>query len=181
MRVSAIVPAVLMGLALFVGACGGGGGDGDAASTPTEPAVSESTDAGSGGGGSTGDSQLDVCSMITAADVEGVLGEAAEPGVDESVVDLRACSWKGATTPTEQLTISIYVHPDADTARDQYLTTTEDLGGVEILNLADEALYTDGFGLRVLKGRYDVAIDSTADDRKATSLALAQKILPQLP
>ena len=71
--------------------------------------------------------------------------------------------------------------PDAGTAREQYLATTEGLGGVEILNLADEASYSEGFGLRVLSGRYDLGIDSTGDDEKASSLRLAQQILPQLP
>jgi hypothetical protein len=119
--------------------------------------------------------------MIDAAAVEAVLGEAAEAGVDGSSGDLRACSWKGATDPTEVLTISIYVHPDADTARGQYLATTEGLEGVDILGLADEASYTEAFGLRVLAGRYDVSVDNTGPDEKTSDLKLAQQLLPQLP
>ena len=175
----------LIGLALLVGGCGGGGGAGEGAATPVTGAVSGAPAAGptdgGGGGSSAGGSDLDVCSMISAADVEAVLGEAAEDGIDNSSVDLRVCYWTGTASPTEVLTISIYVHPDAGTAREQYLVTTEGLGGVDILNLADEALYTDGFGLRVLSGRYDIGIDNTGDDRKASSLRLAQQILPQLP
>jgi hypothetical protein len=96
-------------------------------------------------------------------------------------VDLRVCYWTGSATPTEVLTVSIYVHPDAATAEEQFLATTEGLGGVDILNLADAASYSDGFGLRVLSGRYDLGIESTGDDEKASSLKLAQQLLPQLP
>jgi hypothetical protein len=181
-------PAIaLIGLALLVGGCGGassgGGSAGEGAATPvtgmaTGAPAAEPTD----GGGATGaGSELAVCSIISAADVKAVLGEAAEDGIDNSSVNLRVCSWKGATNPTEVLTISIYVHPDAGTAREQYLATTEGLGGVEILNLADEASYSDAFGLRVLSGRYDLGIESTADGEKVASLKLAQQILPQLP
>jgi hypothetical protein len=185
MRVPAIATIALIGLALLVGGCGGGGSAGEGAATPvtvttTGAPAAEPTDGG-GEGSNAGGSTLDVCSMISAADVAAVLGEAAEDGIDNSSVDLRVCYWTGAATPTEVLTISIYAHPDAATARDQYLTTTEGLGGVDILNLADEATYSDDFGLRVLSGRYDLGIENTGDDEKTSSLKLAQQILPQLP
>ncbi len=185
MRVPAIAPFALIGLALLLGGCGGGGSGGDGAATQgtgtaTEAPVAEPTDGG-GGGSTAGGSALDVCSMISAADVEAVLGEPAEAGIDNSAVDLRVCYWTGAATPTRVLTISIYAHPDAATARDQYTATTEGLGGVDILNLADEATYSDGFGLRVLSGRYDLGIEITGDDAKVSSLKLAQQVLPQLP
>jgi hypothetical protein len=186
--VTRIILAALVGLALIVGGCGGtGSGGGSAgvgeatpvAGTVTETPASEPTE--DAGGGTTDEGDLDVCSMVSAADVEAILGEAAEAGIDNSSVDLRVCSWTGTATPTRALTVSIYVHPDATTAREQYLATTEGLGGVEILNLADEATYADDFGLRVLAGRYDIGIDSTSDDEKASSLKLAQQILPLLP
>jgi len=185
MRVPTIAPIALIGLALLVGSCSGGGSAGEGAATPVSgtasgaPATQPTT--GGGGGSTTGGSALDVCSMISPADVEAVLGEAAEDGIDNSSVNLRVCYWTGTANPTEVLTISIYAHPDAATAREQYLATTEDLGGVDILNLADEASYSDGFGLRVLSGRYDLGIESTGDDEKTSSLKLARQILPQLP
>ena len=192
MRRPARAATVMVGLALLVGGCGGGStgggsaapaGSGSAAAPAAGTADAAASVAPTAGGGdqTAGGSALDVCSLISAADVEAVLGEAPQDGIDGSSVDLRVCSWNGATTPTEGLTVSIYVHPDAGTAREQYLVTTEGLGGVEILNLADEASYSDAFGLRVLSGRYDIGIDSTADDEKLASLKLAQLILPRLP
>lgn len=172
----------LLGLALVAGACGGGGGTegGGGGGATGAPAATEAAATGQAGGGG-GDGGLDVCALVDAATVESILSEPAGAGLDNSSVDLRVCSWTGSATPTEVLTVSIYVHPDAATARDQYLATTEGLGGVDILNLADEASYSDGFGLRVLSGRYDLGIDSTGDDEKISSLKLAQQILPQLP
>jgi hypothetical protein len=176
MRVPAMAQIMLIGLALLGGACGGAGDTGGGGSTGASP-VDATPDGGTSTGGG---SELDVCSLVSA-DVQAVLGEVADAGIDNSSGDLRVCYWTATARPTAVLTISIYVHPDAATAREQYLATTEGLGGVEILNLADEASYSEGFGLRVLSGRYDVGIDSTGDDEKASSLKLAQQILPQLP
>lgn len=175
MQARAVAGAGLIVVALLVGACGGGGGGGEGGGSATPGAAAATDGAPAGGGG------LDVCALVSAADVEAVLGEAPEAGIDNSSADLRVCSWSGAADRLEVLTISIYVHPDAATAREQYLATTADLGGVDILNLADEASYTDDFGLRVLSGRYDIGIDSTGEDEKASSIRLAQQIMPKLP
>jgi len=182
MRAPAIAPIMLIGLALLGGACGGSSDAGGGGSTGASPAGASTTGATPAGETSTSSgSELDVCSLVSAADVEAVLGEAADAGIDNSSGDLRVCYWTATARPTAVLTISIYVHPDSTTARGQYLATTEGLGGVDILNLADEASYSEGFGLRVLSGRYDVGIDGAGDDEKASSLKLAQEILPQLP
>ncbi|MCJ7711277.1 MAG: hypothetical protein MUQ32_10670 [Chloroflexi bacterium] len=189
MRVPAIALIALIGLALLIGGCsgaGGGGGSGgeDAATLVTgtatgAPAVEPTDD---GGGGSTGGgSGLDLCSLISAADVEAILGEPADGPVDDSYADLWACSWTGTVSPTELLTISVYVHPDADTAREQYAHKTEDLGGEAVPDLGDEASNSDGYGLQVLSGRYDMSILNTGDDRKALGIGLAQQIMSQLP
>lgn len=186
MRARATVSIALVGLALLLGGCGGdsGGGGGGGAATAdsgsggeTSPAPIETAGPTDGGEGAA----LDVCALVPAADVAAIVGGPADAGVDSSSVDLRVCSWQRSDDALEVLTVSIYVHPDAATASEQYLATTEGLGGVDILNLADEASYSDAFGLRVLAGRYDIGIESTGDDEKAASLALAQQILPQLP
>jgi hypothetical protein len=174
MRAGSVARLLVLGLAVLVGGCGGGGGGTGGGTGTAEPGAATSPP-------TAGDGRLDVCALVGAEDVAAVLGEPAEAGIDNSSVDLRVCSWTGLADRTEVLTISIYVHPDAGTAREQYLATTEGLGGVEILNLADEASYSDTFGLRVLSGRYDVGIDSTGDDEKASSIRIAQGLLPQLP
>ncbi len=177
------IPMALVGLALLVAACGGGGGTtgagtdvpaGTDAPVATDAPAGQPTEAAAAG-------EIDACSLLSAADVEAVIGEAPEAGIDQGSGDLFACSWQGATTPTELVTISVYAHPDADTAREQYGFVTEGLEGVDILGLADEAWYTEAIGLQALSGRYVIAIDNTGDDRKMSSLALAQQILPQLP
>lgn len=173
-----LIPIALVGLSLLVAACGGGGGATTGAATEapevTEAPADQPSEAGAAG-------ELDVCSMLSAADVEAVIGEAPEAGIDEGSGDLFACSWQGATTPTELVTVSVYAHPDAGAAREQYTGMIEGFDGVDIVGFADEATYTDGYGLQVLAGRYTLSIDNTGDDRKMSSLALAQQILSQLP
>ncbi len=163
----------LAAVALMAGACGaddGGGGPG-AGATATPAATT----------GAPSDDAIDICAIVPAGDVDAVLGVPAAAGIDNSAGDLHACSWQGADEPTEVLTISVYAHPDAATAREQYLATTEGLDGVDILNLGDEASYSDAFGLRVLDGRYDIASDNTGPDEKAADLRLAQLVLAALP
>jgi hypothetical protein len=137
---------------------------------------------GGGTGASAEDaSDLDVCALVSEADVADVLGEPADPGIDNSSGPFRACSWSGSASPTEVLNVSIGVYPDAAAAREAYLATTEGLGDAEVVTLGDEASYTNGFGLRVLVGRYDISIDNTGDDRKGSGVSLAQQIIPKLP
>ncbi len=187
MRVPAIAPIALIGLALLIGGCsgagsGGGSGGEDAATPVTGTATGAPAAEPTAGGGSTaGGSGLDLCSLISAADVEAILGGPADGPVDDSYADLWACSWTGTDNPMELLTISVYVHPDAATAREQYLVRTESLGGEVVPNLGEEASYSDGYGLQVLSGRYDLSILNTGDDREASGIGLAQKILSQLP
>jgi len=162
-------------LALIVGACGGGGSATDGGGEPTSPATVTTDQPPTDG------AALDLCSLISPTDVEAALGVPAEAGVDDSTGDLHACSWTGTSDRTEALAVSVYIHPDATTAREQYLATTEGLGGVEILNLGDEASYSESFGLRVLAGRYDIAVNGTGPDEKASDLGLAQQVLAALP
>lgn len=163
--------------AILVAACGGDdSGDVDAATTGS-PGTTDGTGGGGGDGG--GDEALDVCSMLDDADVEAVLGEPAT-AVDGSTGTLYACQWEGESDPLNVLSVSIYVHPDAATAEEQYLATKEGLGGVDITGLGDDASYSDAFGLEVLAGRYDISIDNTGPDEKQGDLDLAQVILEQL-
>jgi len=164
--------AIMAALTITIGACGGGG-------TAAPPGTG--APATTGDGTPAGGKSLGVCSMLDAPTVEGVLGGRADAGVDNSTGDLAVCSWRGLDDPTEVLTISIYAHPDPATAREQYLATTEGAEGVDILGLGDEASYSETFGLRVLVGRYDLAVDSTAADEKTADLGVAKIVLASLP
>lgn len=123
---------------------------------------------------------LDVCSMLDAGEIAAVLGEAAE-STDQSTGDLHSCSWAGASDALNVLTVSVYVHPDAATAKEQYDATKEGLGGSEVSGLGDEASYSEPFGLEVLSGRYDISVDNTGPTEKESDLAIAKRVMEQLP
>lgn len=123
---------------------------------------------------------LDVCAMLSSGEVQAVLGEPGTP-TNQSTGDMYGCSWEGASDPLNVLTVSIYVHPDAATAKEQYDATKEGLEGSEILGLGDEASYSEPFGLEVLSGRFDISVDNTGPTEKESDLTVAKRILDQLP
>lgn len=123
---------------------------------------------------------LDVCSMLDAGEIAAVLGEAAA-ATDQSSGDLHGCSWEGGSDALNVLSVSVYVHPDSATAKEQYDATRDGLDGSDIMGLGDEASYSDAFGLEVLSGRYDVSVDNTGPTEKESDLTIAKRILEQLP
>lgn len=123
---------------------------------------------------------LDVCALLDDETVAGVLGEPATP-TDQSTGPLLGCSWEGQSDALNVLSVSIMVHPDAATAKEQYDATREGLGGSDIMGLGDEASYTESFGLDVLAGRYDLSVDNTGPAEKESDLEVAQIVLDQLP
>lgn len=173
------IAIALFGLALGLGACGGGSDD--ASDAPTDDTNADGqTDDTDGTGETSRGSDIDICALISAAEVEGVLGEPAT-SVDNSTGDLRDCAWEGNGDALNVLSVSVYVHPDAATAEEQYGLTGGGIEGVDILGLGDEASYNETFGLQVLSGRYDISVDNTGPDEKASDLAIAQLLIDRLP
>lgn len=123
---------------------------------------------------------LDICSMVSDAEVQASLGEPAK-ATDQSTGDLYACSWEGEGDALNVLSVSVYVHPDAETAKQQYDATSEGLEGSDLMGLGDEASYNESFGLEVLSDRYDISVDNTGPTEKESDIAIAQRILAQLP
>jgi hypothetical protein len=185
--------AAALGVALVLSACSGDGDD-DAAGTTTEAAAGStgaavSTDTGGddgpdgtdgSSGGASDAEDLDVCALLDDETVAGVLGEPATP-TDQSAGPLRGCSWEGTSDALNVLSVSIMVHPDTATAKEQYDATREGLGGVEVTGIGDEASSTDSFGLEVLAGRFDVSVDNTGPDEEQSNLDVARIVLDQLP
>jgi hypothetical protein len=135
-----------------------------------------------GGSGSEDAAQaqaLDICAMVDDATVQKVLAEPAE-ATDQSTGDLYACSWEGAGDALNVLSVSIYVHPDATTAAEQYELTMEGLGGSEITGLGQTASYNESFGLEVLHDRYDISVDNTGPDEQASDIMVATMLVEAL-
>lgn len=124
--------------------------------------------------------ELDVCGLLAPEEVTTVLGEPAT-ATDQSTGDLFGCSWEGEADALNVLSVSVYVHPDAATAKEMYDATMEGLGGSDIMGLGDEASYAEAFGLEVLSGRYDISVDNTGPTEEQSDLTIAQRIIDQLP
>ena len=82
---------------------GGGGGGGQASNAPTAPQSSTGSGGGSGAGGSGGPGVVaDPCTLLTQAEVAGVIGFAVGPG--DSSQDPHACAFTyQATTTIDQV------------------------------------------------------------------------------
>ena len=180
----ALVLVGTLSVGMLLTGCGDDGGDDDATSdttaadagaTSAEPSTETGSEDGSGV-----EVDLDVCALLDDETVAGVLGEPATP-TDQSTGPLLGCSWEGQSDALNVLSVSIMVHPDAATAKEQYDATREGLGGSDITGLGDEASYTESFGLDVLAGRYDMSVDNTGPAEKESDLEVAQIVLDQLP
>lgn len=173
-------------IALLAPACSseGDGAEDAAATTSAEPSTTDRAGDGSGpdASGATGGAggPIDVCSLLSGEEVAVVLGEPARP-TDQSTGSMYACSWEGTDNALNALSVSVYVHPDAATAKDMYDQTKEGLEGSDIMGLGDEASYAEAFGLEVLSGRYDISVDNTGPNEKASDLAVAKRVIAQLP
>ena len=174
----ALVLVGTLSVGMLLTGCGDDGGDDDATSdttaadagaTSAEPSTETGSEDGSG-------VEVDLDDETVA----GVLGEPATP-TDQSTGPLLGCSWEGQSDALNVLSVSIMVHPDAATAKEQYDATREGLGGSDIMGLGDEASYTESFGLDVLAGRYDLSVDNTGPAEKESDLEVAQIVLDQLP
>jgi hypothetical protein len=122
---------------------------------------------------------LDVCAMVDDATVEQVLAEPAE-ATDQSTGDLYGCSWEGTGDALNVLAVSIYVHPDAATAAEQYELTMSGLEGSDITGLGQAASYNESFGLEVLHDRYDISVDNTGPDEKMSDIMVAKLLTEAL-
>lgn len=184
-RAARVLAAIFV---LLIAGCGSDDEPDDGATGPT--ATKSSVDAPDTSSGTTGapepgdvvgdDDAIDVCALLSAEEVQGVLGEPATP-TDQSTGSMYACSWEGESDALNVLSVSVYVHPDAATAKEMYDATKEGLGGSEIMGLGDEASYADAFGLEVLSGRYDISVDNTGPTEKESDLTIAKRILELLP
>lgn len=172
--------AALAVMILLLTAVGCGSDDDSDKSDGSDTAPS--TTVASGDGGDSGDSgeAIDACALLSADEVAAALGEPAT-STDQSTGQMYGCSWEGESDALNSLSISVYVHPDAATAKEMYDATKEGLEGSDIMGLGDETSYNESFGLEVLSGRYDISVDNTGPTEKESDLTIAKRILEQLP
>ena len=131
---------------------------------------------------------LDLCGLLTAADIEDALGQAAgdaAPGTG----GLGECSWPSADGSVARL-----VHLELDDAKlDSYedfiQTYLRDFGEEparerhpEVQGIGDWAMYEeDDHSLRVYVGARVLAVTVAAPAAEEQAMALAEKAVPRLP
>ena len=178
---AALAVTILLLTAVGCGSDDGSDKSDGSAATPTSTAAAGEDDSGGvQDDGSDDVGAIDACALLAADEVAAALGEPATP-TDQSTGQMYGCSGKGDSDAINSLSISEYVHPDAATAKEMYDATKEGLDGSDIMGLGDEASYNESFGLEVLHGRYDISVDNTGPTEKESDLAIAKRIIENLP
>ena len=192
----------------MLSACGGGSSDGDvvqdasgapaeAAATPDltdeaadspdvsatadapvvdEPAAEASIDLGDVEAGP----PVDACALLTAAEVEAVVGGPSSAEPEDFAPLFFGCSW---SVPSGFLSVDVISHGDSDAARasfDFFLGEVTEVDGI-----GDAALYNILLDLAFISDGYEVSINMVGDFDDDTARAhaqdLARLIIPRLP
>ena len=186
MKLNRILAVALLAGALFLSACSddGGGDDGavsteqvDGTTTTADSAASDDSTSEPTDGND--DAALDVCSMVDDATVTAVLGEPGTPTDDSTGGTIYGCTWAGEGEGLNVLHVSITVSADPAAAKDLF-EMSRDSADSDILNLGDDAIYSETFGLSVLHGVHEITVDNTGPDEKQSDLKVAQMIIEQL-
>ena len=170
---------------LLVGACGGDDEDsasGALATSTSAPAISGAGAEPSGATGPTGatgttgatgpsaatgaaaEEEIDVCALVSQAEVEGILGQSVGAPNYTSMGTAGAASGLGggdctfqATGITPVVSINVLAWSDEDDAESSF-----DLFGIdeEVEGIGDKAVNTQPVGdISVLQGRYELSVD----------------------
>lgn len=149
------------------------GGTGGAATT-TDGGISggtATTSGGTSGGGTTGgitDDELDVCALLTPADIEAVLGENPGTGIDTSYTPYQGCDYEA---PSAYVQVIVLPWTSPEEAADSLATAVEINGFPPVDGVGDEAF--DGapdFGLTARSGRFEIEVNVAGATDPATQL-----------
>ena len=126
--------------------------------------------------------ELDVCSLISKAEVDGILGQTTGDPVFNSMGDAGAaagltggdCRFE-ATGVTPVVSISVLAWRDQDDAESSFSAFT---AAEEIEGLGDRAVNTQPVGdVSVLRGRYEISVDLYfVDEDDSVELGMAREI-----
>lgn len=186
---------VSLASAVALTACGGGGSGSNtpsAKSTSSAPAsaatssapaaspASKSTAAASSGG-------LDVCGMVTKADVEAAIGTSVLDPKPSHFPNYDYCDFNDpAASGLRLVTASVVTGSSASDAKDAFDLSKSNANSPQaVAGLGDDAFWDDTLGtLDIVKGQYEVSVDvAPLDnlDRVAAAKAVAAKVLANLP
>lgn len=196
-RTFMIVAAV--GVAAFVAACGGddGGDDVDSSTgaqgaSAATPVVTADGDAPGGSGASASDAVelVDVCAMITQAEVESIVGQPVGPATPEDEEDYTSFGIGGggcrfeAEGVTPVVTVSVLAWADEAEGESAFSLLEGQYDPVD--GLGDSAYRTQPIDeISVLAGRYELSVglyfvDEDDDAEFEMARRIAELVLPHL-
>ena len=192
---SIFATAVALCTVIFAAACGGGDdGNGDNSAEPaaTQPVADEPTnvptdDASPTSAAPPEEAELDVCGLVTKAEVEAALGVPVLDGEPQQAANLFTCSFNDPEAPIFTAAgVAVFVAENDDDANEVYELAKSNAAEVQEVDGLGEAAYWDATlnTMQILQGRYEISIDVAADDgldQLAAAKAIAAQALSRLP
>lgn len=184
MRISTLLGTSLLTLTLALAGCGGDSDD-DSGGSGEDPGGTTQ----GGGGGDDGPAEVDVCSLVTTADLEELFGSPFDQGepTHHEQTGGDQCVWSNSDAPPVKV-VSITLLREghlSDAFADNGVTVQslyEDTKGysaeAEPVDLGDDA-YLAGSLLEVLDGDnyYSFSVTGTSDEAIEGMKALAEKVV----
>lgn len=135
---------------------------------------------GAGGGGGGGNiSAIDVCALLTSAEIEQALGSAMKPGVKETLTgNASGCDWD-AQSEAAGLSLSVKITPFDQTLWDGETTTTGNVAVPGIGELAFRGFVSNGVML-IKKGGMEVDLQIVAIFLDEKKMEAGQETLAKL-
>lgn len=188
MRTSTLLGATLLALTLALAGCGDDSGDGDSGEDPG----GTSQDGGDGEGDGEGDddpAQVDVCSLVTTADLEEAFGSPFDEGeaTHQEQTGGDQCVWSNSDAPPVKVVsitllreghLSEMFADNGVTVQSLYEDTKGYSPDAEPVDLGDDA-YLAGSLLEVLDGDdyYSFSVTGTSDEAIEGMKSLAEQVV----
>ncbi len=182
---------LVLGALVSLAGCGGGSSDdtGEPTTAPQTKAATAATDVtpGSTARPPSSSGEIDVCALVTKAEVEAAVGTAVLEPKAEQVANLASCSFSDPGAPVFGLvSVSVLTGSRAGDAQEIFDMAKRNANEPQAVSgLGQDAFWDDVLGtLNVVQDQYEVSVDVASidnGDRMAAAKTVAAKVLGRLP
>jgi len=128
-------------------------------------------------------SSIDACALVIKEEAEAALGASVSEPTREDTPPIAACSYE--TADFDSVSVSVLTYDDSDQAEEGFQMAIDINDYPEVPGIGDRAYDArPGFGLTVLKGRYELEVDVSLEGGEADFEAakeLAATAVERLP
>jgi len=178
-----------LAVAVLTAGCGGDDGGGDGDGDATKPAATQqATQAATQPAQPTSAAEsVDVCALVTKADVEAAIGAPVLDGKPDQAANLYTCSFaEPEFANISAAGVAVFVELREGEAKEVYDLAKSNAAEVQPVDGIGDEAYWDSIlnTMQVLSGKYEISIDVASEegrDQVAAAKAIGSKAIAGLP